>query len=76
MFWAFTFSCTQILVLSLRWKIILEHQNINIPFISAMQVTWVGLFVSQTMPSTVGGDLFRLYYLVKNQVTKGKALLA
>jgi glycosyltransferase 2 family protein len=76
LFWAFTFSCTQILVLSLRWKIILEHQNINIPFISAMQVTWVGLFVSQTMPSTVGGDLFRLYYLVKNQVTKGKALLA
>ena len=41
-----------------------------------MQVTWVGLFVSQTMPSTVGGDFFRLYYLIKNQVTKGKAILA
>jgi len=34
-----------------------------IPFDGALALTWIGAFFNQTLPSAVGGDVFRVWYL-------------
>lgn len=34
-----------------------------LPFDGALTLTWIGAFFNQTLPSAVGGDVFRVWYL-------------
>jgi len=34
-----------------------------VDFFSGLRITWIGMFFSQTLPSFVGGDAFRIWYL-------------
>jgi len=63
----------QVLIAAVRWQLILTQQNIDLNYRNTLQVLWSGLFFNQAMPSSVGGDLFRGYYLKKQGLTLGRA---
>ena len=56
----------QIIGASIRWKIVLDNVNIKLPYTSILRYLWIGLFFNQALPSSVGGDVLRGYYLHRN----------
>jgi len=46
-----------------RWHILLTATGRPVPFRAVLQQYFVGIFVSNFLPSTVGGDVMKVYYL-------------
>ncbi len=67
----FTLGCAaaigiQILLTAVRWNILLEAQEIHLPFSRALSLTMQGIFFSLCMPGgAVGGDVVKAAFLVR-----------
>ena len=48
------------LMMSLRWYLILRSTDDQVNYLSVLRVTFAGFFANNFMPSTIGGDVFRL----------------
>ena len=48
-----------------RWHSLLVSAKIKISFRQSLQITFAGLFASQFLPSTIGGDVIRLAGLLR-----------
>jgi len=59
----------QIVVANFRWKYVLFHLNIIASFIEILRILWIGIFFNQVLPSSIGGDALRSYYLYKKGYT-------
>lgn len=46
--------------LVLRWHVLLRSAGVTMPFIRTAQLTLTGLFASNYLPTTIGGDVIRL----------------
>ena len=44
-----------------RWHIVVSANNARLSYAMAIQLTLIGYFFNQTLPSTVGGDAFRIW---------------
>lgn len=53
----------QILMTTVRWNKVLDHQGMRLNYKMTLRYVWIGLFFNQTLPSSLGGDAFRGYYL-------------
>lgn len=51
---------------SLKWRILLKAQKIDVPLGSLLSYTLVGLFFGNFLPTNVGGDLVRGYDLARH----------
>jgi uncharacterized membrane protein YbhN (UPF0104 family) len=56
------FAIGQVIV-ALRWWLLLRSQSIFIDFFAAVRLHFLGLFYNNFMPSSVGGDLVRAWYV-------------
>ena len=56
-----------IFITNLRWQVILNHLGVSIKFFMLLKYLWIGFFFNQTLPSSIGGDAFRAYYLWKRE---------
>ena len=63
----------QILVVSLRWKIVLDILGIEISFKNVISILWIGLFFNQILPTSIGGDVMRGHYLYQRGYSFAKA---
>ena len=45
---------------TLRWYLLLRAQQVQISYWQAMKLAWSGIFASNFLPSTIGGDGFRM----------------
>ncbi|MHC4158424.1 MAG: lysylphosphatidylglycerol synthase transmembrane domain-containing protein [Planctomycetota bacterium] len=64
------------LTLSLRWLLLIRTQSIHIKFWPAVRLVFLGLFYNNFMPSSVGGDLIRAWYVTKHTDKKFEAVLS
>lgn len=64
------------LVFVLRWWILLKAQAINIPYIMAIKLHFIGLFYNNCLPGSVGGDLLRAGYVSTHTDKKVEAVLS
>jgi len=55
----------QILLANFRWWTVLSNLKIISSFKEALKILWIGLFFNQILPSSMGGDAFRSYYIYK-----------
>lgn len=62
------------LAVSLRWYMLLRVTNLKLSFLRCVRITMAGLFASNFLPTTVGGDVVRLAGLI--QLQKDSALAA
>lgn len=51
------------LLCSRRLQILLAAQGVSLSYLYSVQLTFVGLFVSNFLPSTVGGDVVKVFIL-------------
>jgi uncharacterized protein (TIRG00374 family) len=64
------------LVVALRWWILLRTQGIFIPLGAAVRLNFLGMFYNNFMPSSVGGDLVRAWYVTKHTEKRFEAALS
>lgn len=64
-FFALGAMLLQVLLMTYRWRRVLSQLNMNIRYEHVLQFIWIGLFFNQVLPSTIGGDGFRGFYLYK-----------
>lgn len=69
----FTFSH---IIVSFRWWLLLRTQSIFISFWAAVRLYFLGWFYNNFMPSSVGGDLIRAWYVTRHTEKKFKAVLS
>jgi len=55
----------QTLVATIRWRRVLEHFNFYSTYVKILRYLWIGLFFNQALPSSIGGDAIRGYYLCR-----------
>lgn len=48
------------LVVSVRWHVLLRAAKVNISLADSIRITFAGLFASNFLPTTIGGDVIRL----------------
>ena len=80
-FWAvflvvlFVFTVGQSLI-GLRWWLLLRTQSTFITYWAAVRLHFLGLFYNNFMPSSVGGDLIRAWYVTRHTEKKFEAALS
>lgn len=50
-----------------RWRAILGHFGVQTPFLKLGQICLIGYFFNMFLPSAIGGDFFRAYYLARRE---------
>ncbi|MCC6784137.1 MAG: flippase-like domain-containing protein [Planctomycetes bacterium] len=50
---------------SARWWWLLARNEIRIPVLSALRLTWIGVFFNNVVPGQTGGDLVKAVYIVR-----------
>jgi len=64
----------RIIINSFRWYILLRIAEIPIPFIDSLKLFFLGMFISNFLPSTIGGDGIRFLALLKFEKDRSLAL--
>jgi len=64
------------IIVGLRWWLLLRTQSIFIGFWAAVRLHFLGLFYNNCMPSSVGGDLVRAWYVTRHTDKKFEAALS
>lgn len=59
-----------------RWYLLLTVQGIRIGFWPAIRLHFLGLFYNNCLPSSVGGDLLRAWYVTKHTDKKLQAAMS
>ena len=65
----------QILIANIRWMIVLNALNFSFLYAKLLQYFWIGIFFNQMLPSSIGGDAARIYYLKKTCGNTKQAVL-
>ncbi|MFH1614758.1 MAG: lysylphosphatidylglycerol synthase transmembrane domain-containing protein [Planctomycetota bacterium] len=60
---------------AVRWLLLLRTQDIHIGLFPAVKLHFLGLFYNNCLPSSIGGDLLRAWYVTKH-TDEGKKLEA
>jgi len=56
----------QIFIASLRWQLILNSLEVFLSRLRALKYCWLGFFFNQILPSSIGGDAYKIFLLAKN----------
>lgn len=57
----------EILIANIRWRLVLNQLGLSISFTKSLKYLWIGVFFNQALPSSIGGDAVRGYYLYKKE---------
>ena len=64
------------LIFVLRWQVLLKAQSIQIGYWPTVRLHLLGLFYNNCLPSSVGGDLLRAWYVTKHTDKKFEAAIS
>ena len=63
-------------VMSLRLKLLFVGENLDIPLGKVVQLSFIGIFFNNFMPTAVGGDIVKAYYSYKQTKEAAKSFIA
>jgi hypothetical protein len=63
-------------IVATRWYLLLRLQSINIGLIPAIKLTFLGFSYNNFLPSSVGGDVLRAWYVTKHTPKRLEAFLS
>lgn len=70
---AVTLALTNLWVISIRWRGILDARNtVHIPIVGLVKANWIGQFFSSVLPGSVTGDLIKIIYVQEYDKTFSK----
>ncbi len=50
---------------ALKWKLLLAADGIRVPYLTLFSTYWIGTFFNLFLPSSIGGDAYRVYDLAR-----------
>jgi uncharacterized membrane protein YbhN (UPF0104 family) len=53
----------QVGILAVRWRIITTHCGADLPLVQSVRLSMIAAFFNQTLPSSVGGDAARIWFV-------------
>src|SRR6516164_1070584 len=59
-----------------RWWVIMRHQHLGMRLLATVRISFVGAFFNQLLPSSIGGDVARAWYVYRNGYSKGLSVIA
>ncbi|UCD06331.1 MAG: flippase-like domain-containing protein [candidate division WOR-3 bacterium] len=62
-----------VIVSAWRWQVLLDFKRFNIPFMRTLAIYFISLFFNNFLPTTVGGDMMRVIYTMKDRRTDSLA---
>jgi len=71
-----TFMSISTTLMAARLRMLLKGENLNISFGKVLQLTYVGFFFNNFMPTAVGGDIVKAYYIHKHTHKTKSAFMA
>jgi uncharacterized membrane protein YbhN (UPF0104 family) len=74
--WAMLAFVVSQVLLAIRWWVLLWAQDIPISIPAAVRLHFMGLFYNNIMPSSVGGDVLRAWYVAKHTEKRWEAALS
>ena len=57
---ALAVSCLGVVVSGMKWRGLLRARRIEMPLVETVRLYWIGMFFSNFLPTSVGGDAVRL----------------
>ncbi|MHC4912448.1 MAG: lysylphosphatidylglycerol synthase transmembrane domain-containing protein [Planctomycetota bacterium] len=63
-------------IVALRWWLLLRSQSIFIKFSASVRLHFLGLFYNNFLPSSVGGDVVRAWYVTRHTDKRFEAALS
>lgn len=63
---AFGWVVVSVLVSAYKWQLILRASSLELPFKVLWKSYWAGLFFNNFLPSSIGGDGLRIYWIGKH----------
>jgi uncharacterized membrane protein YbhN (UPF0104 family) len=60
---AVLFAPSLVFMLSRRIQILLGAQQLYVPFLSLLRMTWAGQFFNTFLPGATGGDFFKMFHI-------------
>ncbi|MDP2681341.1 MAG: lysylphosphatidylglycerol synthase transmembrane domain-containing protein [Deltaproteobacteria bacterium] len=70
---ALLYAISQI-ISTYRWSLFLPHAGIDMPFLKLVSLYYVGMFFNIFLPTAIGGDVVKSYYLYKFSGKGGNSL--
>lgn len=64
-----------LLLASLRWKVLLDAHQIRLTLPRIWQLSFIGLFFNNFLPSLTGGDIVKAYYVSKETPRRAEAVM-
>ncbi len=61
---AFATVALNIALATVRWWLIVRGQAVDLSLLDALRLTMIGNFFNTAMPGAVGGDVFKMYYVL------------
>lgn len=58
----------------IRWKVLLKAHRIQIPVLKAVNLSFIGYFFNNFLPSLTGGDVVKAYYVSKETKKRAEAV--
>jgi glycosyltransferase 2 family protein len=66
----------QTYVAAWRWWVILRHHHLGVRLATAVRICFIGAFFNQLLPSSIGGDVARAWYVYRNGCSKRIAVIS
>jgi uncharacterized protein (TIRG00374 family) len=66
----------QAVIAAWRWWVIMRHQHLGIRLPMTVRISFVGAFFNQLLPSSIGGDVARAWYVYRGGYGKGRSVIA
>src|SRR5690606_33017655 len=66
----FGFALISLLFFTYRLHLLLKSHELNKSYFQTWRLSMIGLFFNYTLPGGTGGDLFKIYYLVRANTEK------
>jgi glycosyltransferase 2 family protein len=70
---ALAFLLSQI-VIAVRWQYLLRLQDIRLPLVRLIWLVLIGAFVSNFLPTTIGGDIVKMVAVTRGQTKRATAV--
>lgn len=64
-----------IVVSAWRWQVLLNYKKMGMPFRKTLLVYFIAMFFNNLLPTTVGGDIMRIFYAPDNRRTDALAII-
>ena len=68
------FQLLQMFLGTMRWQVLLHDHAINFPFFRLFQTFLSACFLNNVLPSTVGGDFYRIYHIFRQKHGSAKSI--